>query len=158
MVVAAKERFTSLAYDSEGRVSRGLAQASKVYSDRWLVYVCPTCRTEVGFEWDDLRKHVGTSFSNLVYQDKKAIERESASRLTNENAFVDFYCEGCTAAVRAYYRYEVPERSYGLLNLKTVVERPSAGTRANWGWLNWGTAGKVHRFFASLRMTKQFCT
>jgi hypothetical protein len=127
MVVAAKERFTSLGYDCKGRISQGLARASRVYSDRWLIYVCPTCTTEVGFEWDDLRKHVGSRFSNLVYQHKQAIEREAASRLMNENAFVDFYCEGCNGAVRVYYRYEPPERSYGLLELKTVVERASAG-------------------------------
>jgi len=103
-----------------------------VYSDRWLVYVCPKCHTEVGFEWEDLKKHVGSGFSNLVYQDKQAIEREAASRLTNENAFVDFYCAGgCGGAVRAYYLYELPERSYGHLELRIVVERPSSGTKPN---------------------------
>ena|ERR1700676_5271043 len=126
MVVAAKERFTSLGYDCNGKISPGLARASKAYSDRWLIYVCPTCRTEVGFEWGDLRRHVGSGFSNLVYQDKQAIEQEAAARLMNENAFVDFYCEGCNGAVRVYYRYEPPERSCGLLELKTVVERASA--------------------------------
>jgi hypothetical protein len=131
MVVTAKERFTSLGYDCKGRICRGLARATKVYSDRWLIYVCPTCHTEIGFEWDDLRKHVESAFSNLVYQDKQAIEREVASRLTNENAFVDFYCEGCTGAVRVYYRYEPPERSCGLLDLKTVVERSSTGAKPN---------------------------
>jgi hypothetical protein len=131
MIVAAKERFTSTGYDHKGRISRGLARASKVYSDRWLIYVCPTCQTEVAFEWDDLRKHVGSRFSNLVYQDKQAVEREAAPRLTNENAFVDFYCEGCRAAVRVYYRYEQPERSYGLLDLKTVIERSSTGAKPN---------------------------
>jgi hypothetical protein len=130
MVVVANERFTTLGYDHKGRISRGLARASKVYSDRWLIYVCPTCRTETGFEWDDLRKHVGSSFSNLVYQDMQAMEREAASRLTNENAFVDFYCEACRGAVRVYYRYEQPERSYGLLDLKTVVER-TTGAKPN---------------------------
>jgi hypothetical protein len=131
MVVAAKERFTSLGYDSKGNISRGLAHTAKVYSDRWLIYICPTCRTETGFEWDDLRKHVGRNFSNLVYQDKQAVELEAASRLTDENAFVDFYCAGCSGAVRVYYRYEQPERSHGLLDLKTVVERPSTGTKPN---------------------------
>ena len=131
MVVAAKQRFTSLGYDYKGNISRGLARTAKAYSDRWLIYVCPTCHTEVGFEWNDLRKHVGSGFSNLVYQDKQAIEREAASRLTDENAFVDFYCAGCNGAVRVYYRYEQPERSSGLLDLKTVVECAPAGGKPN---------------------------
>ena len=78
-----------------------------------------------------MRKHVGSGFSNLVCRDKQAIEREAASRLTNENAFVNFYCEGCNAVVRVYYRYEPPERSYGLLDLKTVVELASRGAKPN---------------------------
>jgi hypothetical protein len=102
-----------------------------VYSDQWLIYVCPTCHTEVGFERDDLRKHAGSEFSNLVYQDNQAIEREAASRLTDENALVDFYCEGCRAVVRVYYRYDPPDRGYGLLDLKTVVEQASSGAKPN---------------------------
>jgi hypothetical protein len=131
VIVAAKESFTSLGYDHKGRVLRGIARASKVYSDRWLVYVCPTCHAEVGFERDDLRKHVGSGFSNLAYQDKPAVEREVTPQLTDENAFVDFYCKGCSGAVRIYYQYEAPERSCGLLDLKTVVERSPTGAEPN---------------------------
>ena len=64
MVVAAKERFTSLGYDCNGKISRGLARASKAYSDRWLIYVCPTCRTEVAFEWDDFRDELIEAIKN----------------------------------------------------------------------------------------------
>lgn len=131
IVVSARERFTSVGYDHKGEISRGLARASKAYSDSWLVYVCPTCNTEVGFELEDLRKHVGSGFSNLLYQDKQAMEREATSRLTDENAFVDFYCQGCGRAVRVYYRYEPPDRSYGLLTLKTVLEITSRGAKPN---------------------------
>jgi hypothetical protein len=37
MIVAAKERFTSIGYDYKGRISPGLARISKTYSDRWLI-------------------------------------------------------------------------------------------------------------------------
>jgi hypothetical protein len=60
-----------------------------------------------------------------MYPDRQGMERSSAARLTNENAFVDFYCAGCKSAVRTYYRYEAPERNYGLMELKTVIEQPS---------------------------------
>jgi len=50
-------------------------------------------------------KQVGSAFSNLIYQDRQAVEREAAPRLTDKNGFVDFYCPGCNAVVRTYFRY-----------------------------------------------------
>jgi hypothetical protein len=54
------------------------------------VYVCPKCKTETGFEWADFLKHVGSPFSNLVYQDRQAVEREVAHRLKDENGLPIF--------------------------------------------------------------------
>ena len=128
MIVDAKARFTLLGHGYDGRLIEGLSEPRK-YSDRWTTYACPTCHAETGFEWVDFGKHVGSSFSNLLYPDRQAVEREAASRLTDENAFVDFYCQGCNGVVRIYYRYEAPERNSGLLQLKTVVERSGTVTK-----------------------------
>jgi hypothetical protein len=126
MILEAKARLTLLGHSYDGKLQEGLSGTGK-YSDRWTIYICPSCRTETGFEWADFGKHVGSGFSNLTYQDRQAVEREVASRLTDENAFVDFYCQGCNGVVRIYYRYEPPERNSGVLSLKTVVERAPAG-------------------------------
>jgi hypothetical protein len=101
------------------------------YSVRWTVYVCPQCKTETGFEQLDFLKHVKTNFSNLMYQDRQAVEREASSRIRNENAFVDFYCSGCNGVVRAYYRYETPEEKVhgGGIELGVVVECKSLAER-----------------------------
>src|SRR5258708_9604747 len=122
MIVDARARFTLLGHGYDGRLCEGLSKTNQ-YSERWTIYSCPTCHTETGFEWTDFGKHVGSSFSNLQYQDRQAVEREAASRLTDENAFVDFYCQGCKGVVRIYYIYKAPERNHWLLVLETVVER-----------------------------------
>lgn len=132
MVVAAGARFTVLRYGDKDGVFHGLSEPSK-YSSRWTVYVCPKCKTETGFEWCDFEKHVGSGFSNLMYQDRQAVEREAASKLTDENGFVDFYCPGCNGVVRAYYRYEPPEERVHeeWLELRIVVERTPTIVKPN---------------------------
>ena len=82
------------------------------YSERCTVYVCRTCCTQTGFEWSDFDKHIGSRFSNLMYPDRQAVEREVADKLTDENSFLDFYCSGCNGVVRVYYRYEPPEGEF----------------------------------------------
>jgi hypothetical protein len=81
--------------------------------------------------WATSTRHLNAGISNLLCQDREAVEKEAASKLTNENGFVDFYCMGCTGAVRVYYRYEPPERGQGLLELRTVVEHSSSAARPN---------------------------
>jgi|GEM_PF-1638467 hypothetical protein len=130
MMVAAKERFTLLGCDYKGNFREGSSER-RGYSNRWTIYLCPTCSTETGFEWSDFSKHVRSAFSNLIYQDRQAIEREAAPRLTDENAFADFYRPGCKGAVRVYFRCDEPERSYGLLDLKIVIERAPTGAKPN---------------------------
>jgi hypothetical protein len=93
MIVAPKARFTLLRYGEKDGPFYGLSEPS-AQSSRWTVYVCPKCRTETGFEWSDFGKHVGSRFSNLMYRDRQAVEREVPSRLTDQNAFVDFYWPG----------------------------------------------------------------
>ena len=131
MVVHAQNRFTRLRWGyGQGPVD-GLSEPSQ-YSSRWTVYVCPKCRAETGFEKPDFLKHVGTNFSNLMYPDRPAVEREAACHLKDENAFVDFYCGGCNGVVRTYYRYEPPEEKVHFEGIelrfvvehKTLVERP----------------------------------
>jgi hypothetical protein len=130
MLVRARDRFTWLGYGFDDKSQAGLAEPSN-YSGRWTVYVCRTCRTQTGFEWTDFNKHVGSRFSNLMYPDRQAVEREVADKLTDENSFLDFYCSGCNGVVRVYYRYEPPEERmhFGRLELKTVVERTPGCTK-----------------------------
>ena len=130
MLVRAMDRFTLLGYGFEDQAMTGLSEPSK-YSQRWTVYVCSKCHTQTGFEWTDFAKHVGRLFSNLMYPDRQAVEREVTDKLTDENSFLDFYCSGCNGVVRVYYRYDPPEERVhiGRLVLKTVVERPSLVTK-----------------------------
>src|ERR1700751_5248783 len=130
MLVKAIERFTLLGCGFEDRSLTGLPEPSN-YSDRWTIYVCPTCDTQTGFEWSDFHKHVGSNFSNLRHPDREAIEREVDHRLTDENSFLDCYCSGCEGAVRVDYRYESPEeRMHGeRIELKTVVEPMPPGIK-----------------------------
>jgi hypothetical protein len=95
MRVRARDRLTWLGYGFEENSQAGLAEPSN-YSGRWTVYVCRACRTQTGFERSDFNKHVGSRFSNLMYPDRQAVEREVADKLTDENSFLDFYCSGCT--------------------------------------------------------------
>jgi len=123
VISRAKDRFTLIGYDRDGRVIYGLTERHK-YSDRWWVYVCPVCDSETAFECADFKKHAVSNFSNLMYPDQQAVEREAAPHLTDENAFLDFYCQGCNSVVRTYYHYEpTGERRGGCLELKVVVER-----------------------------------
>jgi hypothetical protein len=131
MVVYASQRFTRLRWGYGNGPVNGINEPSG-YSDRWTVYVCPNCKTETGFEELDFMKHVETNFSNLMYPDRQAAEREASRRRRNENAFVDFYCSGCNGVVRAYYRYEPPEEKVHcggvelgiVVERKTLIERP----------------------------------
>ena len=129
MLVRAMDRFTLLGYGFENKSMAGLSEPSN-YSERWTIYVCSKCKTQTGFEWHDFNKHVGAVFSNLMYQDRQAVEREVTDKLTDENSFLDFYCSGCNGVVRVYYCYEPPEERVhgGRLLLKTVVERSSLVT------------------------------
>jgi hypothetical protein len=88
---------------------------------------------ETGFEWADFLKHVGSAFSNLIYQDRQAVECEVAARLKDENGFADFYCPGCNGVVRIYFRYEEPEEKIhsGWLALRLVIERDPAAAKPN---------------------------
>jgi hypothetical protein len=122
MIAKAKDRFTLLGYGYDERPRYGLSEPH-IYSDRWTIYVCPSCRAETGFEWPDFHKHIGSRFSNLTFPDQRAVEREAASSLNDENGFVDFYCHGCNGVVRTYYRYNPPEeRQSDWLELRMVVE------------------------------------
>ena len=129
MISQAKDRFTLIGYDRDGRVIYGLSGRHK-YSDRWWVYVCPVCDSETGFECTDFKKHAASAFSNLMHPDQQAMEQEAAPHLTDENAFLDFYCQGCNGVVRTYYRYEpVGERWGDRLELTIVVERSETMAR-----------------------------
>jgi hypothetical protein len=120
MIADAKTRFTLVGRGKKGDTLRGSAETGKKYSDRWFVYVCPVCKTETAFEWNDFVRHAGKSFSNLMASDEQAIGGEAAGRIENENAFIDFYCH---SFVRAYYYCEPPQdRQNKWLTLKTVVE------------------------------------
>lgn len=133
MIVGPEVRFTLLRWgDQRGGPLCGLPEPSS-QSSRWTVYVCPKCKTETGFEWADFLKHVGSAFSNLVYQDRQAVEREVAHRLKDENGFADFYCPGCNGIVRVYFKYEGPEERIhgGWLALRLVIERDPAATKPN---------------------------
>ena len=66
MIADAKARLTLLGHGYDRKLNEGLSGTRK-YSDRWTIYVCPSCHTETGFEWADFGKHVGSSFSNLMY-------------------------------------------------------------------------------------------
>jgi uncharacterized C2H2 Zn-finger protein len=133
MIVSPGTRFTRLRWgDERGGPAYGLPEPSP-QSSGWTLYVCPRCKTEIGFERADFLKHVGSSFSNLIYQDRQAVEQEAAPRLTDENGFADFYCPGCNGVVRTYFRYEGPEERIhaGWLVLRIVVERETAATKPN---------------------------
>jgi hypothetical protein len=121
MIADAKTRFTLVGRDKKGNALRGSAETAKKYSDRWFVYVCPVCKTETAFEWNDFVRHAGKSFSKLIASHEQAIGGEAAGRLKNENAFIDFYCTGCHSFARAYYYYEPPQdRQSEWLTLKTI--------------------------------------
>jgi hypothetical protein len=68
-----------------------------------------------------------------MYQDRQAVEREAASKLTDENAFVDFYCPAGNGIVRTYYRYEPPEERVhcGWLELRIVGEQSTSPEKPN---------------------------
>ena len=120
MVVQARERFTRLRWGYGHGSFAGLSEPSQ-FSSRWTVCVCPKCRAETGFEQPDFLKHVGRNFSNLMYPDRQAVERQATSYLRDENAFVDFYCSGCDGVVRAYYRYDPPEEKVHGEGIKLAI-------------------------------------
>ena len=132
MLVSAKERFTLLGYGFDDRSMSGLSEPSQ-HSGQWTVYVCPTCRTQTGFEWTGFNRHTGSAFSNLKRPEAQEVEPEVGDKLANEPSFLDFYCPGCAGALRVYFRYEPAEEKVRgeRLELKMVIERTARRKEAS---------------------------
>lgn len=68
------------------------------------VYTCPSCGERIGFALKDLDRHARREFSNLSESHARAAADLAEGSGREYTSFLDFYCPGCRAPIRIYYR------------------------------------------------------
>lgn len=68
------------------------------------IYHCPNCGGELAFCMRDFKRHQSSAFTNLRPEDVVEVER-AADSVVDSDSYLDFYCPGCQAPTRIYYRF-----------------------------------------------------